>query len=502
MAGATKQQVIREDAGDAENLNEEKLLDSQNDVQEGSLATELKLFLSIATLSSGIELFVLLISTFVASYVGVHLGTTELASYSLASLTGNLMCLSVIIGSLTAYETLGPRAYNSRRYEEVGRLAVRAFSVTSFLLIPSTIVVLFFLEPILVALGQDRTVASLASKWIRVYIIGVPSVLLFRTLQRYLAAQNLVASVTYGAFAGTFVTGPLLIGFFVDEFGFVGSAAALVSVQTLTFFFSLFHVRYWKPHNTQTWPGVYSLWKDSFEVEAVVEFLQLSTGGVTSCMEWWFWEAIAFVAGKLGVLPLAVHSVAYQLVPLAFMLPLGISIGMTVRIGALLSKKNVSGAKRLVRLGTIFVACLAALVALIIYCFRDGIIRLFTNDEKVVQGCKTIWPYLCVFIFLDYGYCINYGILKALGKQWLCCGIIMLNLWIIAFPTTLYVAVIKNGGLSVIWKIVPAFYVLLNICLVTSYTIFIDWNDVANQILLRNTNVTNKVNERSVLLKK
>ncbi len=44
--------------------------------------------------------------------------------------------------------------------------------------------------------------------------------------------------------------------------------------------------------------------------------------------EWWFWEYSAFMAGQNGTVALAAHSICYSVIPLAFMLPLGCSIGL------------------------------------------------------------------------------------------------------------------------------------------------------------------------------
>ena len=42
---------------------------------------------------------------------------------------------------------------------------------------------------------------------------------------------------------------------------------------------------------------------------------------------------MCFIAGSFGVVSLCVHTIAYNLVPLMFMIPLGILIGLTVRMG-------------------------------------------------------------------------------------------------------------------------------------------------------------------------
>jgi Na+-driven multidrug efflux pump len=72
----------------------------------------------------------------------------------LASLTGNLTVLSVMVGALSAADTLMPRAYGTGTYKEVGRLGVRGFVMCTLLLIPPIIPLFTTMEWIFDQLGQ------------------------------------------------------------------------------------------------------------------------------------------------------------------------------------------------------------------------------------------------------------------------------------------------------------------------------------------------------------
>jgi len=101
----------------------------------------------------------------------------------------------------------------------------------------------------------------------------------------------------------------------------------------------------------------------------------------------WFWEANCFIAGRFGVLPFAVHSIAYQILPLCYMLPLGFSMGLSVRMGALFSK-SASKVKQLVIIVMIFNLFMAGSISFFIYYYRDLLISFFTQDEDVKKVRK------------------------------------------------------------------------------------------------------------------
>merc|ERR1719262_1806574 len=90
-----------------------------------------------------------------ASYIGRKFSPVYLSAFTLANLTGNLCTFSLIAGLFSASDTLSPQAYGKGDYEEVGRLAVRGFVISSALLFPINLVLYFCLEVILVELGQD-----------------------------------------------------------------------------------------------------------------------------------------------------------------------------------------------------------------------------------------------------------------------------------------------------------------------------------------------------------
>jgi len=247
-----------------------------------SMKNEIKLLLGIAVPTSAVQLLIYFLFTQAASSVGRQLGTLALASFSLASLTGNLLCLSTIIGSLSASDTLMPRAFGLKQYEEVGRLAIRGYLACSMVLIPVSIPLIFFMEPLYIILGIDPEVANLASQWIRIYLVGIPFVLLYRNVQRFMAAQNLVEPLVVGAFVGTCIVASYAIRIGVKNYGFVGSAYAIVITQIITIATTLWWMQLRPRHNPRTWPSLSSLWKDSVHIDDMKDYLHLSTGGVYS----------------------------------------------------------------------------------------------------------------------------------------------------------------------------------------------------------------------------
>ena len=89
-----------------------------------------------------------------------------------------------------------------------------------------------------------------------------------------------------------------------------------------------------------------------------------------------------------------------------FMIPLGTSIGLTVRMGHVIAD-DPGKAKRMAAWTMVLIVIVAASVALCLHSFQLPIIRLFSNDPDVIHDSKAIWSNVCYYIFVLYVFGIN-----------------------------------------------------------------------------------------------
>jgi MATE family multidrug resistance protein len=586
-----------------------------------NLSHEFNLLCQIALPTIGVQFFTNLIFPITASYVGKHdmnnnhshpnndpnidsnnnpNNNDNLAAFSLATLSSNLSCISIIIGTLSASETLQPRAFSLKQYDEVGILAIRGFVMCIITLSIPILVLLCYMDDIFELLlgfnvdnsigngndndhgngiGHDNddndddgyTIMNLSTKWIHIYIWSIPFILLFRILQRFLAAQNVVFPCMVGSFISHVILHPILLKYWIYYFDFQGSALSIVFTKFLqlviTLGYIILHEYYRNRKNKKKRNGgtsnnvgggsstvdgssssadgsshgsssnhqndlyVKETWNYNtisklcniqtlqkvFNYHAFTTYAKLSMGGIFSLSEWWYWESICFIVGKLGVVSLCVHTVSYQIIPLLYMIPLGISIGLSVRIGQLLPY-DVHKAKILAFYTMICVICIAILVTYLLYVNQYWIVSMFTSDEDVIHGCDAIWYILCKYILGLYVFCLNSGILRALGLQWKMGLIVIVVLWFFSLPCIIYFGIIDNNnghdvggnngdndidytgnesgsgsaststeegieGLVTIWNILFWSYIVLNIGLTSCY-VMADWHEIGRKAAL------------------
>lgn len=118
-----------------------------------------------------------------------QMGKHELAAASLASLTVNVCCFSVIQGMASALDTLCTQAFTSSHPKDTSLHAMRTAFIISCLLIPM-FAILYNAEPIFLLLKQDPIIASMTAKYLRLTALSLPGFTLFEVLRKYSVSQG------------------------------------------------------------------------------------------------------------------------------------------------------------------------------------------------------------------------------------------------------------------------------------------------------------------------
>jgi len=347
--------------------------------------TEARLLVNLAIPTVLVQLGATVPPAMTASYIGRHLGAVYLDGFTLASLTGNLLTLSLLQGLYSASDTLSPQAFGAGNYKEVGLLAIRGFVGSLLLIVPINLVLARFMKAILTWVGQDEETSALAAEWYRVYMFGLPFYALYNVAWKFLSAQEIMTPLVVVLVGTCGIVLPLALDRLVPWLGFIGSAFAILIYQASQAGFLLLYLAYKRPHNPMTWPGL-QFWREALAWKQFAAYMRLGAGGMLAASEWWYWEVLCLLIGTLGVLPLSVHTVPTQVLTVSFMMPVGIGIALSIRLGATLPR-NVKRAQQLV-VGCVLVSTiLFAIMSIIMWTCRESIFRIFSTEQEVLEVC-------------------------------------------------------------------------------------------------------------------
>jgi multidrug resistance protein, MATE family len=188
----------------------------------------------------------------------------------------------------------------------------------------------------------------------------------------------------------------------------------------------------------------------------------------------------ALGVGRLGVLPLAIHTVPTQVVTLCFLVPESIGIALSTRLGTLLPQ-DVRLAQQLVIWSFVVCSIIFGIMSYSLYAFRGTIIRLIVSDEDVIEGCERIWWKVSLNFFLWCVYGLNEGVAVALGLQWTLGWLTIVVLWMFGLPCAWYFGIIRYQSIDVVWSWLIVPYACIDVALIVSFLLQ-DWNKISEEI--------------------
>jgi len=157
--------------------------------------------------------------------------------------------------------------------------------------------------------------------------------------------------------------------------------------------YSFFHPRF-KVYKFSQWQAI----ADRYWLKV----LKLGTPiGLSIFVEVTLFCIIALLIARLGAATLAAHQVALNVTSIIFMLPLSLSMAITIRTGQLLGRQDPIAARFSSMVGISLGLVIAVISASFIYVFNDWIARLYTPDLQVQSLASSLLIIAALYQFSD-----------------------------------------------------------------------------------------------------
>uniref|UniRef100_A0A8C6G396 Multidrug and toxin extrusion protein n=1 Tax=Moschus moschiferus TaxID=68415 RepID=A0A8C6G396_MOSMO len=418
-----------------------------------------------------------------------HLGTVELAAVTLSVAFVNVCGVSIGFGLSSACDTLMSQSFGSPNKKHVGVILQRGVLVLLLCCLPCWALFLNT-QLILLLCRQDPAVSRLAQEYVQLYIPGLPANFLYSLQAKYLQNQSGVPllSASFHLFQG--IVWPQVFSGIVGNCvnglanyvlvsvlgqGVRGSAFANTISQFMQAVFLLFYIVLKKLH-LETWAGwsweCLQDWGPFFRL-AVPSMLML-------CVEWWAYEIGSFLVGLLSVLDLSAQAVIYEVATVIYMIPMGLSIAVCVRVGTALGAGDTVQAKRSAISGTLCTVGTSLVVGVLLSLLRNKLGHIFTNDEEVVALVNEVLPLYIFFQLFDALCCLYAGVLRGTGRQAFGAVVNAVMYYAIGLPLGVVLIFLVGMGIMGLWLGMLVCVMLATAAFVT-YTARMDWKRAAEE---------------------
>lgn len=384
-----------------------------------------------------------------------HLGESAVAAAALAH-TVYFVSFTFGLGLTSAVSPLAAQAFGAGDVRRVRRSLRVGLWVALLISLPMMASPLYG-EHILLALGQVPHSAALAQRYLNGLAWGIAPALGFIALRSMMSAVNRPQAPLWITVAAIPVNAALVYclihGLFgLPELGLFGAGLATTLVNLGTFVAALAIAGLRKPFAeyhplAHLWRIDWPLMRQLIAIGAPISFSLL--------LEYGLFSSAALLMGLISTTALAAHQIALQVTAVLFMVPLGIGMAATVRVGHAFGRDDMIGVRRAgvvaAVLGIAFVAALT--VGIIFGRYQLGRLFFGSSDASAptVELTATLLLVGATFFIADALQTIMGGALRGINDTRMTLVFAAIGYWCVGFPIAWMLAFDANLGAVGVW---------------------------------------------------
>ncbi len=399
--------------------------------QESRVSFKLALPIALGQLAS---MAMTVVDTLLA---GKH-GSLTLAAVALGGAIWSLAML-ICIGLMMAIPPTVSQLNGAGRRAEIGPIWRQAL----WLAISVGLLLFGFMRwspQLLVWMGIETAVQVPAAEFLHAISWGAPALALFfasRYLSEGLAWTKPTLVFGVAALVLLIPIGyALLFGFGpIPELGAAGLGYATAIVMWLEFIaFALYlqrsrHFRDLALLSHFEWP----------KPAAIKQLLVLGVPmGIAILMEGSLFVATALLIGRLGAVDVAAHQIALNVISSCFMIPLGVALATTVRVGHAVGARDYSAVRWAMKAGLFLVLITQTLSALLLIFAGHWLSSLYTDDAAIAGLASTLMIYAAIFQYPDGIQALSGGALRGLKDTKVPMFITVFSYWAVGLSAGVY----------------------------------------------------------------
>lgn len=310
-----------------------------------------------------------------------QLGAEELAASAITISVYYTLYL-LLAGIILAITPIASQAIGAGKARTARRAVRQGLWVACTIAVPA-LILLWHTETILNLTGQTKTLIQPASDYMRFFMWGMIPGLLFDGLRCFMVAlgrpQPVLIITSVGIIANAILNYALIFGNFgAPELGLIGAGISSTTITFLMFLICSFFIYKRLPYRRY---HVFSrIWRPDWELYFKIYKLGLPIGG-GMMLEQLMYSASTLLAGRLGAIEAAAHSIAMAALNIVYVMALGLSEATTSRVGFNYGKRNADNVKKAgyagVMLATVFIVASAGAVIF----SREELAPLFLGAE-------------------------------------------------------------------------------------------------------------------------
>lgn len=380
-----------------------------------------------------------------------QLGSTALASVAIG---GSVWMPTLILGMglLMSVSPCVAHAFGSGDHRAVGHHVRQGLwlsqgvAAVSFVLVRNSDQVMHWMQ-------VDPRIIPTAGEYLRAVSWGIPASCAYTVLRCYSEAVSITRPILLISLVGLATNVAANYVFMYGHLGMPALGAVGTGVATAITLWVMFgcqlacvcgigYFRQFESFQAWEWPQARSL-RELFRVGGPI--------GISLFMEGGLFSAVSLLMGRLGAGIMAGHQVALNVASVTFMVPLGIAMAITVRVGQAMGRGDVSAARRSGLTGAALAMAFMTCMALLMLTIPHLIVELYTRDPEVRRIGAGLLAMAAIFQIFDGLQVAGAGALRGLKDTTVPMVITSIAYWVLGFPLAYWLGISRGGGPTGLW---------------------------------------------------
>ncbi|MDM5212162.1 MATE family efflux transporter [Peribacillus sp. NJ4] len=373
---------------------------------------------------------------------GVSIGSS-LWTPVYTGLSGILIALTPVVSQLVG----------SKQSKSVSYSVMQAIYLAVALALVILIIGAFSLNPILNAMNLEDNVHRVAHDYLISLSIGIIPLFVYNTLRAFIDAlgqTRISMIITLCALPINVLFNYLLIygKFGFPELGGVGSGYATAITYWLIALVAILVVVKINPFST------YKVFSEFFRV-SLKEWRALLLIGVPIGLAIFFetsiFSAVTLLMSKYDTVTIASHQIAMNFASLLYMMPLSISMALTIVIGFEIGAARYKDAREYSWIGISMALTMSLVLSTILFLFREPVASVYTKDHEVMMLTSHFLIYAIFFQISDALQAPIQGILRGYKDVNVTFAMSLVSYWILGLPIGYFFAKYTDMGAFGYW---------------------------------------------------
>jgi MATE family multidrug resistance protein len=373
---------------------------------------------------------------------GVSIGSS-LWTPVYTGLSGILIALTPVVSQLVG----------SRQSKSVSYSVMQAIYLAVALALIILIIGAFSLNPVLNAMDLEDSVHMVAHDYLIALSLGIIPLFIYNALRAFIDAlgqTRISMIITLCALPVNVLFNYLLIygKFGFPELGGVGSGYATAITYWLIALVAILVVIKMNPFST------YQVFTEFFRVSWKEWKALLLIGvpiGLAIFFETSIFSAVTLLMSKYDTVTIASHQIAMNFASLLYMIPLSISMALTIVIGFEIGAARYKDAKEYSWIGISMALTMSLVLSTILFLFREPVAFLYTKDHEVMMLTSHFLIYAIFFQISDALQAPIQGILRGYKDVNVTFAMSLISYWILGLPIGYFFAKFTDMGAFGYW---------------------------------------------------